>query len=116
MRKTPKTNPDPPANPSDAVYKRIKDYIQTLAEKKMKTSDLMAKRKISGALPEGFPEETIEKALETRNDKKKWQNILGLPTEVYKMCVFPFAKVNYVKWCNNNFFGSKNKGESIIII
>jgi hypothetical protein len=108
----PKTNPDPPANPSDGVHKRIIDHIKLIAENKMKTSDLLAKKKLSGVLPEGFPEETVQKALETRNDKKRWMEILGIPTEIYRMCLYPFAKVNYVKWCNNNFFGSKNKDES----
>jgi hypothetical protein len=110
----PKTTPDPPANPSDVVYKRILEYINSLAEEKMKSSNIMAKKKITGALPEGYPEETVQKALDTRNDKKRWRPVLGLPTELYKMCLFPFAKVNYVKWCNNNFFGAKNKGESIL--
>ncbi len=108
----PKTTPDPPANPSDAVHKRIQDYINSLAEEKMKSSNIMAKKKIAGALPEGFPQETIQKALNTRNDKNKWRPVLGLPTELYRMCLYPFAKVNFVKWCNNNFFGAKNKGES----
>ena len=110
---SPKTTPDPPENPSDAVHKRILDYINTLAEEKMKSSNMMAKKKIAGALPEGFPQDTIQRALDTRNDKRKWRQILGLPTELYRMCLFPFAKVNYVKWCNNNFFGAKNKGDSI---
>jgi hypothetical protein len=109
----PKTTPDPPANPSDTVYKRILEYINSLAEEKMKSSNILAKKKITGALPEGYPEETVQKALDTRNDKKKWRPVLGLPTELYKMCLFPFSKVNYVKWCNNNFFGAKNKGESM---
>jgi hypothetical protein len=108
----PKTNPDPPANPSDAVLKRIVEYVHSLAEEKMKSSNIMSKKKINGALPEGFPQETIEKALESRSDKKKWRPVLALPTEMYRTCLFPFSKVNYVKWCNNNFFGAKNKGDS----
>jgi hypothetical protein len=108
----PKTNPDPAANPSDAVYKRITDYISAIAEEKMKTSDIMAKKKIAGALPEGYPKEVIQKALETRNDRKKWRQVMGLPTELHRMCLYPFARINYVKWCNNSYFGMKTKAES----
>lgn len=113
---SPKTKPEEPENPSDAVHKRILDYINELAEEKMKSSNMMAKKKIAGALPEGFRKETIQRALDTRNDKRKWRQTLGLPTELYRMCLFPFAKVNYVKWCNNNFFGAKNKGDSKFIL
>lgn len=109
----PATNPPSHSNPSDAVYRRVIDYINKIAEEKMKSSDLMKKKKIAGALPEGFPEETIKKALETRDDKKKWNKIMKLPTEIYRFCLYPLTKVNYVKWCNNNFYGTKIKGESI---
>lgn len=108
----PKTTPDPPANPSDAVFKRITENIFNLAEQKMKSTDIMAKKKLAGVLPEGFSQETIQKALRTRNDKKKWRQLLGIPTELYRVCLYPLAKINYYKWCNNSFFGAKNKAES----
>lgn len=109
--KGPKSHPDPPINPSDSVYKRIKYNIYNMAEDFMKSTNLMSKKKISGVLPEGFPDELVKKALETRNDIKKWRHMMALPTAIYRMCLYPFAKVNYVKWCNNNFFGAKNKGD-----
>ena len=108
----PKTTPDAPANPSDAVYNRVKDYINELAEDKMKTADLMSKKKLAGALPDGFSQDTIDRALETRADLKRWRPILSIPTEMYRICVFPNTKVNYSKWCSNNFFGMKSKSES----
>jgi len=107
-------NPELPVNPSDAVHSRITDYIKSLAEAKMKSSNILAKKKISGVLPEGFPKEIIKKALETRNNKSTWRPILGLPTEIYRICLYPSAKVNYNKWCNNSFFGTKNKSDSKI--
>ena len=110
----PKTTPDAPPNPSDAVYKRIQEYIHSLAEEQMKSKDIMKKRKLAGALPEGFPEDVVKNALKTRKDKSKWWPILGIPTEYYRICLYPFARVNYVKWCNNNFFGAKNKADSKI--
>ena len=78
----------------------------------MKSTDIMAKKKLAGVLPEGFSQETIQKALRSRNDKKKWRQLLGIPTELYRACLYPLAKINYYKWCNNSFFGAKNKAES----
>jgi len=46
--------------------------------------------------------------------KKKWFPVLGLPTEIYRTCLFPMAKVNYVKWCKNSFFGAKTKGDNCL--
>lgn len=110
--KSPSSKPEHPPNPSDAVWARIESNIMAIAEEKMKSSDLMRKKKLAGVLPEGYPEETVKAALATRNNKKVWNPILRSPTELYRMCLYPYAKVNYVKWCNNNFFGAKNKGDT----
>ena len=105
----PAINPDKIDNPSDGVFNRIQNYIRQISEQFMKSSDLMAKRKNSGILPDSFPEEMKKRAEATREDRKIWNPLLNKPTDLYRMCLYPFAKVNYSKWCNNTFLGSKNK-------
>lgn len=102
-------------SPSDTIYKRIVGYIYSMAEDSMKSSDLLVKKKISGALPEGYPDQTRRLALKTRDDIVKWRKTLGLPTELFRTCIYPNTKINYIKWCSNNFFGSKNKQNSNFI-
>ena len=103
------------SSPSDSVYKRIVGYIYSMAEDSMKSSDLLAKKKIAGSLPEGYPDQTRRLALKSRDDIAKWKRTLGLPTELFRLCVYPNSKINYSKWCSNNFFGSKNKRDSKFI-
>jgi hypothetical protein len=110
----PSTQPDPPASPADGVYKRVLDHINKIAEERMKSSNLMEKKKQNGALPEGFPDDLIAKAEESRKDTKKWKPIMGIPVELHRICLYPYAKINYVKWCDNNFYGSKNKDDSCL--
>jgi len=97
---------------SDAIYKRIVGFIYSMAEDSMKSSDLLIKKKISGSLPEGYPSKTKRLALQTRDEIDRWSRILGLPTELYRVCIYPNNKINYIKWCSNNFYGSKNKQDS----
>ncbi len=101
-----------PSTPSDTVYKRIVGYIYAMAEDSMKSSDLLMKKKITGSLPEGYPTQTRRLALKSRDDLAKWKRTLGLPTELFRLCLYPNTKINYYKWCSNNFFGSKNKRDS----
>jgi hypothetical protein len=111
----PAINPEKIDNPSDGVFNRIQNYIIKISEQYLKSSDLMAKRKISGILPDSFPEDMKKRAEATRDDKKIWNPLLNKPTDLYRMCLYPFAKVNYAKWCNNTFLGSKKKLDSINI-
>jgi len=107
---------DAQSTPSDAVYKRIVGYIYSIAEDSMKSSDLLKKKKLSGSLPEGYPASTRRLALKTRDDIAKWRKTLGLPTDLYRVCVYSNSAINYSKWCNNNFFGSRNKRDSILYL
>lgn len=110
----PKTTPVSAPNPSDSSFKRILEYVTKLAEDKMKSSNLPAKQKIAGSLPDGYPDAMIEKARNQRDQKKKYNRIMRLPTEMYRMCVYPFAKINYSKWCANSFFGAAKKSTSCL--
>lgn len=103
---------DEQSTATDPVYKRIVGYIYSMAEDSMKSSDLLTKKKIAGALPEGYPSQTRKLALKTRDDIEKWRKTLGLPSELFRFCIYPNSKINYNKWCNNNFFSSKNKQDS----
>ena len=104
----------PPASPADTIFKRIIDYIYSMAENSMKTSDLLKKKKIAGALPEGYSAETRKLALKSRDDFTKWKRILDIPVDLYRVCLYSNSNINYYKWCNNNFFGSKSKRDSKI--
>ncbi len=95
------------------IYNEIQGMITKFAEQKMKTSNIEVKRRLIGILPEGYPQATIERAAKIRKDRKRWNKVMMIPTELYKMCVYPFARVNYEKWCNNIFLGSKKKITSI---
>jgi hypothetical protein len=105
-------NENPPVSPADTIFNNILNNIYSLAEKSMKSSDLLQKKKIAGALPEGYPSQTRKLALKTRDDLTKWKRIIDKPTELYRTCLYSNSNVNYYKWCNNNFFGSKNKRDS----
>jgi hypothetical protein len=104
--------PSTPTTPADNVFSEILKNIYALAEKSMKTSDLLQKKKIAGALPEGYPDQTRKLALKTRDDFTHWKRIIDKPTELYRTCLYSNSNVNYYKWCNNNFFGSRNKRDS----
>jgi len=104
----------PKASPADGIFKNIVKNIYSFAEDSMKSSDLLRKKKISGALPEGYPAETRKLALKSRDDMTKWKRVIDIPTELYRTCLYSNNNVNYYKWCNNNFFGSKNKRDSKI--
>ena len=101
-----------PASAGDGIFKNIIKYIYSFAEDSMKSSDLLKKKKIAGALPEGYPAQTRKLALKTRDDMDKWKRIIDIPTELYRTCLYSNSNVNYYKWCNNNFFGSKSKRDS----
>jgi hypothetical protein len=108
----PKTKPDPPPSPADAAFKRVLDYVRKIAEEKMKSTNLLEKKKLNGALSSGYSEELIQKAKDSRQDKKKWNKLMALPTEIWRTCLYPESKVNYVRWCEGSFSGAKNKDES----
>jgi hypothetical protein len=101
-------------SPSDAVHKRISNYINELSQQYMKTTDMNAKRKLTGQLPETYPESIIKEAKRMREDKHIWNFILDKPTEIYRTCLYPTAKVNYNKWCKNSFPGDIKKLDGIL--
>jgi hypothetical protein len=107
-----KNREDPPASPGDGIFKNILTNIYSFAEDSMKTSDLLRKKKIAGALPEGYPAQTRQLALKSRDDMSHWKRIIDIPIQLYRTCLYSNSNINYYKWCNNNFFGSKTKRDS----
>lgn len=97
------------------VYKEIQGLIKKYSEQKMKNSNIEVKRRLIGILPEGYPKEVVERALKIRKDRKRWNKFMMIPTELYRMCIYPSARVNYEKWCNNVFMGAKTKINGIIV-
>jgi len=91
------------------VYLEVQGLIKKFAEEKSKTSNIDAKRRLIGILPEGYPQETVERAAKIRKDRKRWNKVMMIPTELYRVCIYPSARVNYEKWCNNVFVGAKTK-------
>jgi hypothetical protein len=103
------------SNSGDGRYKDVQKAIFKYAKQMAKSPNMDLKRKFNGALQVGYPEDMRERAFKMRNDKKKWNKILAIPTELYRFCVHPFAKVNYEKWCENSFIGAASKLTSKII-
>ena len=91
------------------VYLEVQGLIKKFAEEKSKTSNIEVKRRLIGILPEGYPQETVERALKIRKDRKRWNKVMMIPTELYRVCIYPTARVNYEKWCNNVYVGAKTK-------
>ena len=88
---------------ADTILTRVRDFIREISNTRLKSDNLMSKRKLAGVLPEGYPEEMIKNAKKMRLDKKAWSPLLAFPTEVWRFCLFPYFKINYKKFCNNQY-------------
>lgn len=100
---------DLPTKISDSIYAALKDKILSIADGLSKIPRAIKKQKKAGILSEGFPKPFIKNARLNRDKTEKFMGILGYPTELYKFCVNPFAKVNYSKWCHHTFAGAQKK-------
>lgn len=88
---------------SDSIYARIRALIMEISNQRLKAENLTVKKKIAGALPDGYPEIMIRNARRHRSDKKFWAELMGFPTEVWRFCLFPLFKINYKKHCTNQY-------------
>lgn len=93
------------------TLKTIREEIYQLARDNMKTSSVLEKEKSIGLLKKtgGYPEHMITRAKDTRKNMNIFGAVMKLPIEVFRTCVYPISKTNYVKWCNNVKFGSSKK-------
>ena len=97
----------------DLVFASIQQKIYEVAEEQMKSANYAQKRRSSGSLPDGFPEELRQAAKEHRENKSLWMNIMAYPTELFKFCIYPSSKVSFVKWCGKTFFNGMKKKNGI---
>ena len=105
----------PKSDVKSDMYLEVQGLVKKLADRKMKNSNIEVKRRLIGILPEGYPQETVERALMIRKDRKRWNKYMMVPTELYRFCPYPSARVNYEKWCNNVYLGAKTKIASKIL-
>jgi hypothetical protein len=94
----------------DMVLDRIRKYIYEYADKIAKKSDIKQKRKANGQLPDSFPRVMVENAKKVRQNHAYWMKILAMPTEIYRICVYPeyMFKLNIMKWCEQKY-GTQTK-------
>jgi hypothetical protein len=93
---------------SDTFYQKITEKILELAKKISNNADFIKKQKAAGVLV-GYPKPMIKNARINRDRKERFIGIMGYPTELYKFCVNPFAKVNYSKWCRHTYSAAEKK-------
>jgi len=107
----PKKAPEKP-DEKDGVIKTItgwRDLFYEVARENMKSINMRLKAKSNGILPSSDPAEMRSKAFDSRKDNKIFGNVMNIPIEVYRSCIYPFNKVNYKKWCANIHFGNAEK-------
>lgn len=101
---------------SDSILERVRLLIKEISNKRLKSEDLNIKKKLAGVLPEGYPEEMVKNAKKMRYDKKLWSPLMSFPTEVWRFCLFPLFKVNYQKFCRNQYMtGTEDEINGIYI-
>lgn len=97
--------PDAP----DKELEKIRENIYEIAKNMMSKSSIKKKRIEIGDLPDGYPIEMKEKAKLVRQNKDNWDPFLLYPTSIWRMCIYPNFKINYVMWCKQKFALAKSK-------
>ena len=95
---------------NDAFMIRFISYIKEFSTKRIRSENLYRKRLQSGNLQEGYPENMVKEAKKFRDNKENWKNLMSLPTAIWRSCIFPLNKMNYLNWCQN-LYASKTKKE-----
>ena len=103
-------NDEPNTYPkSDKLLEEIRSSIYKRAQEMSKNSSIYKKSIKIGELPDSFPDVMVKKAKQMRLDKNNWKKIMLYPTAVWRMCLFPNFKINYLQWCDQKFALSKSK-------
>lgn len=87
----------------DKTLERIRDNMYQFAIELYKTDkkSIAKKRIYVGDLPDSFPEEMKKKAEISKQDKIIWDPIMLYPTSIWRVCVFPSYRINYVSICKD---------------
>jgi hypothetical protein len=94
---------------SDKQLEQIRIDIYKIAEEVSKKSDIYKKSIEIGELPDSFPEPMRRKAKKVRLDRDRWNPVMLYPTAVWRSCLYPNFKINYVSWCKQKLALSKTK-------
>jgi hypothetical protein len=97
-------------NSTNPFMKRFRDNMKEIATKRLKSDNLYQKRLQSGQLPEGYPDSMVREARKFRENKENWKHLMSFPTEVWRGCVYPPNKMNYLNWCRS-LYASKTELE-----
>lgn len=84
----------------DKTLEIIRKNIYQIAERT--TPNIYEKKIKVGDLPDSFPLIMRKKALKLRQDKSNFKSIMLYPTKVWRHCIFPNFKLNYVNYCHQN--------------
>jgi hypothetical protein len=95
----------------DKIMERIRDNIYQYATMLYKTDkkSLANKRIYAGDLPDSFPQEMKKNAEIYRQNKQAWDPVMLYPTSVWRVCIFPSFRINYVSYCKDKLGLDKSK-------
>ena len=94
-----KTTPIEP----DKELETIRSYMIDYANELMEHPNMQRKKIDNGQLPEQYPFGLRQKAQKIHYNYKQWFSIMLYPISLFKMCIYPTFKVNYVSWCYHTF-------------
>jgi hypothetical protein len=95
----------------DKTLERIRNNIYDYAVMLYKTDrpSIAKKRIYVGDLPDSFPEDMKKNAELFRQDRNAWDPVMLYPTSVWRVCVFPSFRINYVSYCKDKLGLDKSK-------
>ena len=85
----------------DMIVQRVHNYMWEYAERVSRRSNISIKRKLNGQLPDSYPKVMVNNARKLHQNKDLWMHIMGYPTEIWRMCLYPQAKfkLNVMNYC-----------------
>ncbi len=99
---------DAPKEP-DKELERIRSNIYEIAQNMQRKSSIKKKQIFIGELPDAYPVKMRNKAKLIRQNRDIWDDVMLYPTAIWRMCIYPNFKINYVVWCKQKFALSNSK-------
>jgi hypothetical protein len=87
----------------------MRDYIYEMAENMVKNDSIYSKKIKNGVLGDGYPSEVIKKASSIHSDKNLWEKTMLYPIAIWRTCVFPQNKINYLSYCRQKLAIAKTQ-------